>query len=268
MTCGIYSYFLNDVTDPPPELFLRNPNAYVRQLQSATGIVLFWFLRMVGIPVLQWQKAARDGDGQKHEVLHAHMFHACRCWGNKPNCTFTSILALVSYFCTQPKIRDVVHAFSSISLLGRVGMAIDRVLEYVNMLQQKRMVAHVAFDKALHNTDLLQPMLHVDHAYREAMRQESPGELPVTTSMIFQARAVQDHCLHLAGSDLTIPDPLIHTWYSGNSVPLDAGDYRFRKPWLWLRRVAEGVSVGAGRARAESAAAYVRNAFLHHMFHK
>ena len=58
-----------------------------------------------------------------------------------------------------------------VSLLGRVGrcMAIDRLLEYVNLLQQKRMNAFIGFDTALHHTPLLRAMLHADHAYEEAV---------------------------------------------------------------------------------------------------
>ena len=64
--------------------------------------------------------ACREKRGQTTVALNAHalMFHACRCWGNKPNCTLTSIIALISYLCTHPKIREVVHAFSAISLLS------------------------------------------------------------------------------------------------------------------------------------------------------
>jgi hypothetical protein len=257
-----------DVTDPPPELFLRNPNAYLQQLNSATAIVLFWFLREVGIPSLQWQRAARDGEGAKCETLHAHMFHVCRAWANKPNCTLTSLLALISYFCTHPKIRDVVQAFSAVSLLGKVGMWSDRLLEYINLLQQKRMNAFTGFDTALHNTPLLQPMLHVDHAYQDAMRGHPPSEHPVTNSMIFQTREVQDLCLVKCGSDLTVPDALNHCWYTGNAVPLDQGDYRYRRPWVYRARVAQGASAGAGHASAESAESYVRGAFEYHMFRK
>jgi hypothetical protein len=273
VTCGIYCFLVTDVTDPPPELFLRNPTAYRRQVRSASATVLLFFLQHVGIPTLQWQKAAREGNGATNEVLHAHMFHACRCWAFKPNCTLTSLLALISYFCTHAKIAAVVHAYSSVSLLGRIGMAVDRLLEYINLLQQRRMNAYSGFDTALHNTHLLQAMLHVDHAYQEATNGHPPSESPVTNSMIFQIREVQDLCLRLCGSNLTIPDPRNHFWYTGNPVPLEAGDYRFRKPWLWRDRVAQGTSTGAGRSSnrpgdAQTAEAYVRDAFANHMFNK
>lgn len=228
--------------------------------------MLLEFLRHVGIPTLQWQKAARDGNGQTNETLHAHMFHACRAWAFKPNCTFTSLLALVSYFCTHDKISAVVHAFSSVSLLGRMGMAIDRLLEYFNLLQQKRMNAFAGFDTGLHSTELILPMLHVDHAYMSAMTGIPPGEHAVTNSMIFQIRAVQDLCLQFCGSDLTKQDSLNRFWYTGNAVPLEGGDYRFRKPWLYRTRVEAGISAGAGRDTAQTAERYVRDAFAHHMF--
>ena len=266
MTAGIYCFFIMDVQEPPPALFLRNPDAYLRQLQNASAIVLFMFLRHVGIPAIQWQRAARDGEGKKNETLHAHMLHCCRCWGNKPNCALTSLIALISYYCTLPKIASLVHAFSSVSLLGRVGMAMDRLLEYINMLQQKRMNAFQGFDSAWHNTDLLQPMLHVDHAYQEAKAGRDPTQPVVTNSMIFQIREVQDFILETCGTDLTVPDPLNRFWYTGNATPLDTGDYRFKKPWVWRTRVAQGHSTGAGRAHAQSSEDYVRDQFDGHMF--
>ena len=266
LVCGIYCFILQDVTDPPPALFLSNPQAYLHQVHSASGIVLFWFLRVAGIPALQWQKDGRDGAGEMCGVLHALMLHACRCWGNKPNCVLTSLLALMSYFCTHSKISAVVLAFSSVSLLGHVGMHIDRLLEYINLLQQKRMSTFQGFDNNLHHTELLQPMIHVDHAYQEARKGHTPTETPITNSMIFQTRAVQDLCVRLCGTDLTVRDPLNRFWYTGNAVRLEGGDYRWRKPWEWLRRVAAGLSAGCGRARAETAEAYVRNVFANHMF--
>ena len=86
--------------------------------------------------------------------------------------------------------------------------------------------------------------------------------------MIFQIREVQDLCSVKCGSDLTVPDALNHCWYTGNAVPLDQGDYRYRRPWVYRARVAQGASAGAGRASAESAESYVRGAFEHHMFRK
>lgn len=268
VTCGVYCFLISDVRDPPPELFLRNPVAYQTQVHNASAVVLLEFLRHVGIPTLQWQKAARDGNGHTNETLHAHMFHACRVWAFKPNCTMTSLLALISYFCTHVKISAVVHAYSSVSLLGRIGMAMDRLLEYFNLLQQRRMNAFAGFDNAMHSTDIILPMLHVDHAYTAAMKGAAPGEHPLTQSMIYQIRAVQDLCVQHCGTDLTQHDPMNRFWYTGNAVPLEAGDFRFRKPWLWRERVEAGTSAGAGRDGGQTAERYVRDAFAYHLFPK
>ena len=119
-------------------------------------------------------------------------------------------------------------------------MRIDRLQEYVNMLQQKRMQSFVGFDHALHTTELLLPMLHVNHAYQQALRNHPLNELPFTNRMIYQTRAVQDLCLQRAGNDLTVRDDLNHVWYSGNHVSLDGGDYRFRKPSVFYSRVSVG----------------------------
>jgi hypothetical protein len=54
------------------------------------------------------------------------------------------------------------------------------------------------------------------------------------------------------GRDLTVRDPLNHMWHTGNAVPLDTGDFRMRRPWEWIWRVAFGTSAGKWRSRAET----------------
>ena len=78
-------------------------------------------------------------------------------------------------------------------------MAIDRLLEHVNLLQQKRMNAYIGFDTALHHTPLLRAMLHTDHAYEEAVHGAAKTDDPMTVSMIFQARLLQDMFLAKLG---------------------------------------------------------------------
>jgi hypothetical protein len=65
-------------------------------------------------------------------------------------------------------------------------MAIDRLLEYVNLLQQKRMNAFIGFDTALHHTPLLRAMLHADHAYEEAVHGAAKTDDPMTKSMMWR----------------------------------------------------------------------------------
>ena len=268
ITTGIYCYIVLDVKHPPPEVFLQNAKAYMSRVNHASGIVLLTFLLYGGIPSVQWQRAAREGKGEQHETLHAHMVHCCRCFAFKPNCVVTSMLALVSYFCVHPKLRDVVHAFEAISLLGQHGMAIDRLLEYVNLLMQLRMSAFVAFDTQLHSTDLLQPLLHVDHAYWQATHGSTPCDSGVTASMLLQIRAVQDCCLQTLGTDLTVQSDLNHFWYTGVPTSVSGGDYRKKQPARWYEACAQGMSRGAGRGESapQSWTDYVQDFFAHHCF--
>ena len=203
ITVAIYATILNDVTDPPPRLFLTNPDAYLARVNCAGGVVLLQFLRHVGVPALQWQRAARAGEGSKLVKLMAIALQAFRTYQYKVGCAQISMLALVSYLCVPAKLAAVVFAYSAVSLLGRVGrcMAIDRLLEYVNLLQQKRMNAYIGFDTALHHTPLLRAMLHAEHAYEEAVHGAAPTDDPMTVSMVFQARLLQDLFLDKLGRD-------------------------------------------------------------------
>ena len=183
ITVAIYATIVQDVTNPPPQLFLTSPDAYLARVNSGGAVVLLQFLRHVGIPALQWQRAARSGEGRKLVKLMAIALHSFRCFQYKIGCAQISMLALISYLCVHDKLAAVVFAYSgacqpcpllppiapahpgkacarprlclaAVSLLGRVGrcMAIDRLLEYVNLLQQKRMNAFIGFDTALHHT--------------------------------------------------------------------------------------------------------------------
>jgi len=131
-------------------------------------------------------------------------------------------------------------------------MAIDRLLEHVNLLQQKRMNAYIGFDTALHHTPLLRAMLHADHAYEEAVHGAAKTDDPMTVSMIFQARLLQDMFLAKLGRDWTLVDDTNPFWFSGTPTPMSQGDFRYRKPWEWVRRVAEGLSRGHDRVHSES----------------
>ena len=124
-------------------------------------------------------------------------------------------------------------------------MAIDRLLEYVNGIQQKRMGAWQGFENAMHNTPLLYPLLHVDHAYQEAVHGCARTDDPMTNAMLFQARVLQDKFLERLGKNLTINTDVNPFWYSGQAVPMrDSTDMHRRQPWLWAKRVQEGRSKG------------------------
>ena len=72
---AIYAFIIQDVKNPPPELFLSNPDAFESRVNSVGAIVLLKFLRIAGIPSMQYQRAARQGRGDKLQTLFAHTFH-------------------------------------------------------------------------------------------------------------------------------------------------------------------------------------------------
>ena len=86
ITVAIYATIVQDVTDPPPQLFLTNPDAYLARVNSGGAVVLLQFLRHVGIPALQWQRAARSGEGHKLVKLMAIALHSFRCFQYKIGC--------------------------------------------------------------------------------------------------------------------------------------------------------------------------------------
>lgn len=85
---------------------------------------------------------------------------------------------------------------------------------------------------------------------------------PMTKSMIFQARLLQDMFLAKLGGDWTRVDDTNPFWYTGTATPMSQGDFRYRTPWEWVHRVAQGLSRGHGRVHSESwhayAAAFIR----------
>ena len=104
-------------------------------------------------------------------------------------------------------------------------------------------------------------MLHADHAYEEAVHGAAKTDDPMTRSMVFQARLLQDMFLAKLGSDWTRIDDTNTFWYTGSAASMDTGDFRYHMPWVWWRRVAHGLSRGFGRVHCESWHAYA-SAFI------
>jgi hypothetical protein len=256
ITIAIMAYLIQDVTFPPPSLLLRSPELYLQQIKSATGVVLIRYLQYAGFPILQWQRAAREGDGHKLKKLFAYSHHIFRSVCHKPICAQISLIALLGFCCTLPAIQNVLLATVSLSLLGRLGsnMYTDRLLEYVNKIQQgsKRSASAASFSKALDFTTLLRAQMHVRHAFQAAETGSAESDDPVTENMLRMARMLQDEFVRILGRDLTVYDPDNHCWHTGNSVPLYTGDYRYRRPWEWYERVQSARTCGKHRSRHET----------------
>ena len=112
---------MQDVVEPRPSLLLRSPELYLQQVESATGIVLIKYLQYAGFPILQWQRAAREGDGLKLKKLFAYSHQLFRSVSHKPVCAQISLIALLSFCCALPALQNVLLVTVSLSLLGRVG---------------------------------------------------------------------------------------------------------------------------------------------------
>lgn len=270
VTLAVIAFLVQDVRDPPPALLFRDLDAYLVRLQSAGGIVLVQYLKHAGLPTLQWQRAARTGDGHMLKVLFSYSFHIFRSVCHKTNCTQIALVAMLGFCCTLPSLQAVLYATVSLSLLGRKGsnMYCDRLLELINKLQQgaKRSSSAAAFQRAMDLTTLLRVMLHVRHAFQSAEQGAAETDDPVTPTMLVQARLLQDRFLQLLGRDLTEPNTMNPFWHTGTPVTLGAGDFRDYRPWEWIERTADGRSAGRARARAERWDFYVRRFVFDHFF--
>jgi hypothetical protein len=76
VSVAIVVFFTKRVQSPSPQLLFANPMAYLQQINSAAGIVLFMWLLHVGSPALTYQQAIRGGQGGILPKLHAYAFHA------------------------------------------------------------------------------------------------------------------------------------------------------------------------------------------------
>ena len=90
ITLAIMAYLVQDVVAPSPSLLLRDPELYLQQVDSASAVVLVRYLQYAGFPILQWQRAAREGDGRKLKKLFAYSHHVFRSVCHKPICAQVS----------------------------------------------------------------------------------------------------------------------------------------------------------------------------------
>ena len=270
-TLAFVAYLLQDVVNPPPRLLLqRGLDAYQAHVETAGGIVMLEYLRGAGFPAIQWQRCARGGTGRFMVELFAYSLHIYRSVCHKPVAAQVALIAILGFECCLPALRAVLFATTSLSLLGRSGanMYIDRVLEYVNNIQQgsKGNSSAASFGKALDMTTLLRPMMHVRHAFQATEAGSADGDDPITQSMLIQARLLQDEIRRILGTDLTLVRPNNPFHHTGNAVPLDGGSLRERQPWEFWKRVAHGRSTGKGRSRLEAWSLYVRRFVFDHFF--
>ena len=121
ITIGTYTYFMADVTFPPPLLLLDHPDSYYELLENAGAKVAFKFLQFVGVPLLHWVQAGREADGGKCEKLHALAFHMNRATTHKVNYVRIALLALMSTLCVSDGLAEIVRATVAFTITGNVG---------------------------------------------------------------------------------------------------------------------------------------------------
>ena len=254
LTSAIYVFLIKHVTSPPAHLFLSSPEAYLRQLGSAGGIVLLQFLLFVGAPTLRWHYAGRAGDGDEVARLHALAVHLYRGICHKTASARSSLYTLMGMHCAHPKLQQLLRATVSMSVLGRDGgnMYVDRFVEFVNFLLKKRNSSHAAFDMALQFTPHLPALMHAHAAYETAVLGAPHVEDPIRPSTHNEVAKLVDEFIKLLGTDLTTPTADNPFWHTGQPVPLAAGEYKTRRPWEWVWLVAQGRAFGKGSASLES----------------
>lgn len=109
---------------------------------------------------------ARTARGDKLlDTVYPYIFHLTRSVCHKPHYVIIALQQCCVAAALHPKIRKVMEAFLSVSILGRKGsnVACDRLVEWINQYQQQRGGLGGYFDKKLHTGPALVPMLHVTH---------------------------------------------------------------------------------------------------------
>ena len=114
-------------------------------------------------------------------------------------------LALWSTLATEPRIARIVKELVSLSLTGKVDMFCDRLLEYLNYMQDLRDGSFAAFEKAIHYSDQIEALLHVGWAWDAAEKGDTPLNDPITQAMLNGAQQVRKTLRSKLGTDLTQP---------------------------------------------------------------
>jgi len=167
---------------------------------------------------------ARTSRGDKLlDRVYPYIFHLTRSVCHKPHYVTIALQQCCVAAALHPKIRKVVEAFLSVSILGRKGsnVACDRLVEWINQYQQQRGGMGGDFDKKLHTGPALVPMLHVTHVRRIAHPLTSTWHHP-------DPRMQRSYCAcashtHMAARDLSQAfDDLHDSSPGGASEPIRA----------------------------------------------
>lgn len=263
-TAGILSYLLLDVQNPPPALLLQDPRGYLAVVNVGGGEVILQYLFEVGLIAVFWQRKMREGSGKPLTACLAIAFHFHRSIAHKVKSVYIALIALMGLTTAHPKIAKALEDYCCVSLLGRIFIPFDRLLEYVNLLQQKRGTAFRSFDAQLQFSEYLQPLIHCDAAWKTADGAGTGLDDGLPSYLRNDVAQIRRKLRETLGTDLMINVPGNALWHTGNAVPLDGGDYRQRQPWRFRKKVAAGNTAGVGRSSAMSWDAFVRDWLENH----
>lgn len=135
---AIFAFVILDVKQPPPILFLTDPKAYIASVNNAGATAMLTYLVHAAVPVLTFQRATRGADGATITKCLAFAFHAFQSLSHKLKSVYITMTALVGLTMAHPKLAKLLETACTFSLLGRIWVAFDRYLEYLNLLQQQR----------------------------------------------------------------------------------------------------------------------------------
>lgn len=263
---AITAFLLLDVQNPPPRLLIQDPKAYRGMIRHDGAQAMCSYYFRGGFAVIRWQYSIRSASGRTITHCLAYAFHAHRALAYKTKSVYIALTALLGLVCAHPKLVQVLEATCCMSFLGRIYIAFDRFIEYVNLLQQKRGTAFRGYDSQLHFTQYLKPLVHVDAAWKEAEGISTGMDDGIAEYLYNDISEMRRKLREAIGSDLTKPSGNT-LWFTGNAVPIDGGDYRERKPDVYQDAVAEGRSVGCGRATRVSWRNFLRDFIEEHTFH-
>ena len=271
VTVAIVVFFTTKVKQPPPELFLANPIAYMARIQNASAIVLAEFFRHSGGPTLIWQRATRGREGRTLDDLHCLALHKFRC-AHKTSSTQISLLHLISIYGTHPALRNYLRQRLFVNLTSNVGSAVgtDKSLECMNEVQKEGNVGP-SLIQSLSFTPLIQPMQYVYRSWKIAMGTLAASSTGVRSSMENEIDALVRLFESVCGTDLETYTTHNGFWYTGTPIDMRSGPNLKRgRPWEWIWSVASGrsscLSVSEDNMRREAWANYSERHIREHMF--
>jgi len=236
--------------------------AYQALVRNAGGIVILKYLKHGASPVLTFQRAIRRGGsagGRQATRCLAFAFHCHRTFAEKTKSVYITMVALMGLVCAHPKLQALLEACCCISPFGRIFVAFDRFLEFLNDMQLKRGTAFRGFDTQLHFTHYLKALIHVDATWKQADGAGTGLDDGFASYLYNDVAQMRRKLRETLGTDLTKVVQGNALWHTGNHVPLEGHDFRERQPWLWRDEVAAGNSRGKGRQRNTSWEDFVKD---------